>query len=710
MFGCLRESEPTCDYITAPTTRTSTAYHCGNKKQRHSVSQTYNPSTRKTFRDGSFFFAASESAFSTNEFASIFCAYIAWTESLHRVVKQYITRNASASTPTKPLDLPLIEADYLLLDQQPEAPTPGQRLRENTCRLGALFGSGWFFEWPGGKRPLNSTWPWADVKPSLLVLWGVCWMFVIPTLEVGSYQVPDRNRNNLGGMPSRNTDQYYFTPSATQSPTIVKRENISHTQNSNTLASDHWLLNSTSPLDNSYHHQNHHHYTTSPAPPQSLQVPIPIPMHLPMQSSDPRPGHLPHTHSYQHQHQAEATAPAMHRNTNPHALHAHATSPAQGSLRDTIHGGGRANTNTNDGGALAVTGISQIGPSSGSGSGRHINHQATAPVHRQQQHQQQPRRSNANYESYPHQNHQYDSAAVSQIQQPFISATNYPSFVVADMSSMYDNQRDFTHYPAIDEPQEHDDSIHQRYPSPGALNNPYSNQQAIDATISMELPELPSKAEDDPASPGRSRAIPKPDREVTKDPDGRFICTWAGCTEDTKTFGRKCEWSKHMDKHDRPYKCPADGCEKLPGFTYSGGLLRHEREVHNLHGGPRKQLNCPHPNCKRHSGKGFSRQENLNEHLRRVHTPGNTENGGDETEDDGSERAGMKRKRNSRMGDDSDIRDELARLRKENEDLRSNAERQHLETQDLMVQLQNLQGLVAAKFGQGGGGAPQAMM
>lgn len=75
-----------------------------------------------------------------------------------------------------------------------------------------------------------------------------------------------------------------------------------------------------------------------------------------------------------------------------------------------------------------------------------------------------------------------------------------------------------------------------------------------------------------------------------------------------------------MDKHDRPYKCTAEGCEKLPGFTYSGGLLRHEREVHGKHGGPKNPLNCPHATCKRHSGKGFSRQENLNEHMRRVHT------------------------------------------------------------------------------------------
>jgi hypothetical protein len=134
--------------------------------------------------------------------------------------------------------------------------------------------------------------------------------------------------------------------------------------------------------------------------------------------------------------------------------------------------------------------------------------------------------------------------------------------------------------------------------------------------------------------------------------------------------------SKHMDKHDRPYKCPADGCEKLPGFTYSGGLLRHEREVHNKHGGPRKLLNCPHPNCKRHTGKGFSRQENLNEHLRRVHTADGAQNG-DETEEDGVEGgAGQKRKRMPALGMDQDLREEMKRLRSENEELREELRRQ----------------------------------
>lgn len=35
---------------------------------------------------------------------------------------------------------------------------------------------GWFLEWPNGCRPLSTTWPW-NVRPSLVVLWGVCWMF-----------------------------------------------------------------------------------------------------------------------------------------------------------------------------------------------------------------------------------------------------------------------------------------------------------------------------------------------------------------------------------------------------------------------------------------------------------------------------------------------------------------------------------------------------
>lgn len=79
--------------------------------------------------------------------------------------------------------------------------------------------------------------------------------------------------------------------------------------------------------------------------------------------------------------------------------------------------------------------------------------------------------------------------------------------------------------------------------------------------------------------------------------------------------------SKHMDKHNRPYICEEPECDNIRGFTYSGGLLRHQREVHRQHGGPKATCMCPYKDCKRSTGVGFSRKENLNEHLRRCHQP-----------------------------------------------------------------------------------------
>jgi hypothetical protein len=154
--------------------------------------------------------------------------------------------------------------------------------------------------------------------------------------------------------------------------------------------------------------------------------------------------------------------------------------------------------------------------------------------------------------------------------------------------------------------------------------------------------------------------------------------------------------SKHMDKHERPYRCEHDGCEKLPGFTYSGGLLRHEREVHGKHGGPKKTVNCPHVNCKRHTGKGFSRQENLNEHLRRVHTDG-TSSGKETspTSDNDSERAGAKRKRarrgSSSIEDESIFEEELKHMRLENQQVRMENEELRVVIQQMVIQISELQ-------------------
>lgn len=42
-----------------------------------------------------------------------------------------------------------------------------------------------FSVFPGSVRPLSTTWPWT-IKPSLAVLWGVCWQFYASSRSFGS--------------------------------------------------------------------------------------------------------------------------------------------------------------------------------------------------------------------------------------------------------------------------------------------------------------------------------------------------------------------------------------------------------------------------------------------------------------------------------------------------------------------------------------------
>ncbi|EHK15925.1 uncharacterized protein TRIVIDRAFT_227861 [Trichoderma virens Gv29-8] len=43
-----------------------------------------------------------------------------------------------------------------------------------------------------------------------------------------------------------------------------------------------------------------------------------------------------------------------------------------------------------------------------------------------------------------------------------------------------------------------------------------------------------------------------------------------------RPFSKKSQdaYIKYMDKHECSYRCPAEGCENLPGFTYFGRLLQ----------------------------------------------------------------------------------------------------------------------------------------
>lgn len=66
--------------------------------------------------------------------------------------------------------------------------------------------------------------------------------------------------------------------------------------------------------------------------------------------------------------------------------------------------------------------------------------------------------------------------------------------------------------------------------------------------VAMQGPTLESLADDD-LSPGvgsppsnRIKPIPKPDRDVVKQADGKFHCPLDDCKEDLRAFARKCEW------------------------------------------------------------------------------------------------------------------------------------------------------------------------
>jgi hypothetical protein len=74
---------------------------------------------------------------------------------------------------------------------------------------------------------------------------------------------------------------------------------------------------------------------------------------------------------------------------------------------------------------------------------------------------------------------------------------------------------------------------------------------------------------------------------------------------------------KHVDRHDRPYKCETPGCKKQQGFTNPYSLSRHQREVHKIQG--LTKVFCPIENCRRSSGSGFTRKQNRDEHVRRLH-------------------------------------------------------------------------------------------
>ncbi|KAF2688380.1 hypothetical protein K458DRAFT_292580 [Lentithecium fluviatile CBS 122367] len=99
-----------------------------------------------------------------------------------------------------------------------------------------------------------------------------------------------------------------------------------------------------------------------------------------------------------------------------------------------------------------------------------------------------------------------------------------------------------------------------------------------------------------------------------RDAAGNMICNRDGCGG--TTFPRRCDWKKHMDKHDRPYKCLAEPCTNTSGFATKGELKRHNESKHADQG-----YYCTHPGCSRSpwSNNPFKRKDNLKQHMKLMH-------------------------------------------------------------------------------------------
>ncbi|KAF2844280.1 hypothetical protein T440DRAFT_462299 [Plenodomus tracheiphilus IPT5] len=199
-----------------------------------------------------------------------------------------------------------------------------------------------------------------------------------------------------------------------------------------------------------------------------------------------------------------------------------------------------------------------------------------------------------------------------------------------------------------------------RSPSSSRASSPHLHSRKVSEGISL------LSGEDDASQQQKMKYNYKRAEEPPRNADGKMTCIHKGCSG--LVFKNRSKWSKHMDKHDRPYRCNFDGCDKSQGFTYGGGLLRHEREVHNMHGGAKNLLHCPYRDCKRSSGAGFSRKDNLMEHLRRVHRE--TSKAADRHGSTIQISPKRKRRSNSGLSDrgNDEMRAEIKRLRQEKEE------------------------------------------
>ncbi|EME39822.1 hypothetical protein DOTSEDRAFT_178647 [Dothistroma septosporum NZE10] len=91
--------------------------------------------------------------------------------------------------------------------------------------------------------------------------------------------------------------------------------------------------------------------------------------------------------------------------------------------------------------------------------------------------------------------------------------------------------------------------------------------------------------------------------------NGSWTCSYPGCIS-RSTFTRGCDLRKHYKRHTKTLFCRTEGCPQAAegGFSSKKDRMRHEAK-HN------PTIVCEWEGCSRL----FSRQDNMKDHVRRVH-------------------------------------------------------------------------------------------
>ena len=572
----------------------------------------------------------------------------------------------------------------------------------------------WFFEFPDARHPLSTTFPW-NIKASLAVLWGVCWMFYdrqtgappqfdkdgnllkengdieVPAEQVFAFLTQHQQRYQLM-QPQQEQGQAQHFQQQMQAIGECTAAEFGHV---NEEGRDGVLISSFVTAAPRQAYPQHHGPVGSPRFPRTVPTSPSVKMEGSTPPQMPRGGlrtslsHSPHHHHQLHQAgestrvvtcafclfhrpltvQSGTPDQAAYTTSGLAAAHtnnptAYATQPPSTTYvqdasawplpQDNFTNLGFQNTFTSPTAAVDATwnqGIPVSYPGAHSHSRQHLLPQ-TRPSGQPVTLPPRSRHPSApaiittdfsqNFLQQPQDYNNYSATSISTNSSiPLQEATSWPNY---QAPQQFNPGHLSPHSPYMDntipEAREMQTTTPPRSPHEMAAMGEQMTRKRSHSQISNGNPFQPadgshhgSQMGDEEFEAGRMH-VNRP--EPIMNEQRKYMCNVGGDECGLLTFDRKCEWrfvrsrpkpdadadcdaSKHMDKHDRPYRCQDPACGKLQGFTYSGGLLRHEREVHGKHGGPKAQLMCPYLDCKRHSGKGFTRKENLNEHVRRVH-------------------------------------------------------------------------------------------